>query len=90
MKKFDQLEDLYPRPAGRTGQDNGAPQGDEIPKALTDDHVVEAYKVPWDKSYGHLYDATDDITDAIWGMGDGRRDIRQLKMVKEMPAKEYK
>lgn len=83
MKKFSEIESLYPRPAGCNGQSNGTPDGDDIQKRLTDDHVVEAYKVPWDKN-GHLADATDDITDSVWGIQDGRRNVRQLESIPEM------
>jgi len=86
MKKFSDLEDLLPRPAGYDGKCNGEPYGDDLPEALTDDTVVEAYKVPW-KAYGHLKDADADITDAAWGIQDGRRDARQMKDIPEIGKK---
>lgn len=86
MDKFKDLESIYPRPAGFDGQNNGEPPGDDIPKRLNDNQVVEAYKVPWNAN-GHLADATDDVTDAVWGIQDGHRDIRQLKTIPEMGKK---
>ena len=86
VDKFKDLKSLYPRPEGYDGQKNGTPDGDDLPKELNDDHVVMAYKVPWE-SYGHLKDATDDITDAVWGIQDGRRDIRQQKEIPMLDGK---
>lgn len=83
MKKFDLLQDLYERPEGYDGTKNGNPEANEIPKQLTDDHVVEAYKVPWGKGH-HLASADDDCYDAVWGIQDGRRNIRQMKYLPEM------
>ena len=83
MKKFSELQDLYERPDGYDGTKNGTPTADELPKALTDDHVVPAYKLPWEP-YGHLKNADDDFNDAVWGIQDGRRDVRQLKTIKQM------
>ena len=80
MKKFSDLEDLYPRPAGYDGQKNGTPTGDHIQDQLTDNTVTEAYKVAW-KPWGHLKDATDDVTDAVWGIQDGRRNVRQQEYI---------
>lgn len=82
MKPFKKLQDVYDRPDGYKGTKNGTPDADDIPRELTDDHVVPAYKVPWEK-YGHLKDADADFVDSVWGIQDGRRDIRQLKDIKE-------
>ena len=76
MDKFKDLKSLYPRPEGFDGQNNGKPSGDEIQKKLEAIGVAEAYKVPWD-SYGHLSDATEDIANSVWGMGDGRKTLSQ-------------
>lgn len=76
MKKFSELESLYPRPAGYDGQSNGLPDGESIQKKLEAIGVAEAYKVPWD-SYGHLSDATEDVASSVWGMGDGRKTLSQ-------------
>jgi hypothetical protein len=76
MDKFKDLEELFPRPKGYDGECNGEPAGDDIAKQLTDDTVSEAYKVPW-KAYGHLKDATEDVVNSVWGMGDGRKTLSQ-------------
>ena len=84
MKPFKEQEDLYPRPDGYDGKQNGVPQADELPVKLNDNQVVEAYKVPWAPDGYHLTGAGDDFVDAVWGIQDGRRDVRMLKTVKEM------
>lgn len=83
MKAFKDLQDLQPRPDGYDGHKNGLPLPDDLPKVLTDDHVVEAYKVPWEAN-GHLKDADADFHDAVWGIQDGRRDARQMASIPEM------
>jgi hypothetical protein len=77
MKAFKDLEGLAPRPDGYDGKQNGLPQADDIQEVLNDESVSEAYKVPWEKSYGHLSDATDLFNHSVWGMGDGRMTISQ-------------
>ena len=86
VDKFKDIESLFPRPAGYDGECNGTPYGDEIPEKLTDDHVTEAYLLPWEK-YGHLKDADADFKDAVWGIQDGRRDIRQQKDIPMLDGK---
>lgn len=76
MKAFKDLDSVAERPAGYDGQSNGKPDGDGLQKALTDETVAEAYKVPWE-AYGHLKDATEDFNNSVWGMGDGRKTVSQ-------------
>jgi hypothetical protein len=76
MKAFKDQEDLFPRPDGYDGKQNGLPQADDFPKELNDESVSEAYKVPWEP-YGHLSDATGLFEHSVWGMGDGRMTISQ-------------
>lgn len=82
MKPFKDLKDLADRPETMTGPGLTDTRGSQLDE-LCDDYVVPAYKVPWE-SYGHLKNADADITDAVWGVQDGARDVRQLKSIKEM------
>jgi hypothetical protein len=81
MKKFEEVQGIFDLPATLKGGSNDS-RAEELDQ-LNDNQVVVAYKVPW-KDYGHLKNADDDIIDAVWGMQDGRRDVRQLKTIKEM------
>ena len=38
------------------------------------DTVPRAYQKPWDKGH-HLANATDDFTDALWAVGEGKRTV---------------
>lgn len=83
MDKFKDLEDLYPRPDGLEGQNDGKPSGDHLQEKLTDEHVTMAYMVPW-LPYGNLKDATDEVTATVWGEMDGRRTIMQQAWIPDM------
>jgi hypothetical protein len=84
MKPFKDQEDLAPRPPGYDGTQNGNPQADDLPRLLNDDTVSEAYKVPWNRAYGHLKDATPEFDSSVWGMGDGRKTIQQQAGIPEL------
>lgn len=81
MKKFEEVKGIMDLPPTLKGGGNDE-RGGQLDQ-LNDNQVVPAYKVPWE-SYGHLSDATEDIIDSVWGMQEGRRQIRQLKTIKEM------
>lgn len=76
MKAFKDLTDLFPHPSERDGS---RPSGDEVQSRL-DKGVVDAFKEPWDE---HLADATDDVIDAVWGVTEGQRMVRELKKLPE-------
>jgi hypothetical protein len=80
-ENFNDADDLYERPDSLKSGTNGVPAA-ELSK-LNDNQVVPAYKVPWEAN-GHLSDADDDCYDSVWGIQDGRRNVRQLKTIKEM------
>lgn len=58
---------------------------DLIDGVLNDDSVTAAYFVPWkDDRYlapvaGNLEPAGEDFKDALWSIGEGKRDVRQLR-----------
>jgi hypothetical protein len=81
MKDFDKLDSIYERPETLKSGDNDT-RAKDLGK-LNDNQVVDAYRVPWEAN-GHLADATDDVIDSVWAMQDGRRDVRQLKKIKEL------
>lgn len=62
---MDKKDTPYPCPKGYYGAE---------PKAeATNDVAGPPYRVPWGKDGGHLEDATDNISDAVWNVPTGRR-----------------
>ena len=79
MKQFQDLKNILQTPD--TMKEGDVDSRDV--RELTDNSAVPAYKVPWEP-YGHLANADADVIDAAWGVMDGKRDVRQLKKIKEL------
>lgn len=82
MRSFKQSVGIYPRPETIDDSNVDSRHSQIEDGTLNDDSCVPAYKVPWE-SYGHLSSADDAVEDAVWGMQEGRRQVRQLKKIKE-------
>jgi hypothetical protein len=77
IDEFPDLYNIYPPPPTTNPQNDDSRAQDLIDGRLSDAKVVPAYKVPWDGT--HLENATPDLCDAIWGINEGKRDVRGLK-----------
>ena len=83
------LYNIYPPP------DTTYPQNDDeraqriIDGELNDESCTAAYNVPWRDAgklapvAGHLEAADESFCDAVWGINEGKRDIRNLRTLPE-------
>lgn len=76
------LYNIYPPPDTSWQQDDDRRAQDLIDGRLTNSCVAEVYSRPWDKNH-HLAPGGEDFTDAIWGINEGKRDVRQLSTLPE-------
>lgn len=82
MEEYPDLDNLYPPPRTTVVINDDSRAKDLIAGRLDGDKCVALYHVPWDGSHGE--NATPDFRDAVWGVNEGKRDVRQLKNNPEM------
>jgi hypothetical protein len=77
MDEWPLVKNIWEAPVGTDPpNDNRRVQG-LIDGVLDGDKCSRAYKEPWTH---HLDAAGVDFTDALWGINDGKRDVRQRKL----------
>lgn len=93
MDEYPEVLNIY-RPPRTTHQQNVDDRAKNLINGdLNDDSVVAAYNVPWRDPQklapqgGHLESAEEDFRDAVWGVSEGKRDVRQLRNRPEFPRR---
>ena len=90
MDEFPYLDNIY-RPPETTIQQNDDTRSQGLYEGvLNDNSAVPAYRVPWRAPSlhapvnAHLEDATENFRDSVWGINEGKKDIRNLKTMPEL------
>lgn len=71
----DRLYNIWKVPGTMYQQNDDERAEGLIDGKLTDEPVVRAYQRAWDPGH-HLDDAREDYRDALWGVNEGKRDVR--------------
>ena len=90
MNEYDTpLYNIYPPPRTSHQQNDDTRAQDLIDGALSDETVTAAYNVPWRDSgklapvNGHLESAEENFRDSVWGINEGKKDVRNLRTLPE-------
>jgi len=79
MDQYDKpLANTYGPPSTSHPQDDDTRSQALYDGQLNDESAVMVYRKPWDAGH-HLANATEDFRDAVWGINEGKRDVRNLK-----------
>ena len=87
------LYNIYPTPRTTIQQNDDTRARDLIDHRLNDETVTAAYFVLWRDAgklapiAGHLEGGDQDFKDAIWGINEGKRDVRNLRSKPEWPRR---
>jgi hypothetical protein len=90
MDEYDTpLSNIYPPPRTTHPQNDDTRAQNLIKGDLSDERVTAAYNVPWRDAgklapvANHLESAEEDFRDAVWGVSEGKRDVRNLRTLPE-------
>jgi len=77
IDEFDKpLSNIFAPPSTTHPQDDDTRAQALYDGQLTNESAVRAYRKPW-VAGAHLADATEDFRDAVWGINEGKRDVRK-------------
>jgi len=85
MDEYPDLYNIYPPPGTTHPQNDDTRAQQLIDGVLNDESVTMAYYVPWQDSSllapraGHLEPADDAFCDSVWGINEGKKDVRNLR-----------
>jgi hypothetical protein len=78
MDEYPDIDNIWVPPKTSHPQNADTRVKDLIAGKLSDDTVTDAYQKAWDKGH-HITNACDDFRDALWGVSEGKRDVRGNK-----------
>ena len=78
MDVWPELYNIYPAPRG-TRQQNDDPRAQALIDGYLNDETVTRVPPTDARLAGHLEGGAEDLKDAVWGINEGKRDVRNWR-----------